>query len=80
MRVKMLISRVGVTETFNAGFEYDLPEERALRWLDSGFSMLADVEAAIVQPLAEVAVAEPVVEAAALSPVVEIATKRGRRK
>lgn len=78
MRVKMLNSRVGVTETFNGGTEYDLPEARALRWVESGFAMLVDDEIAVVEPVVESAVVDLVVEHAVAAPVVETAVKRGR--
>lgn len=79
VRVKMLNSRVGVNETFNGGSEYDLPEARALRWIDAGFAVPAD-EIAVVIDAPENAAVAPAVEAAIVVAPVEAAVKRGRRK
>lgn len=78
MRVKMLVSRVGVDVTYNAGSEYDLPEERAARWIDAVFALPADGEIAVSEPVAEVADVAPVLELAIAAPVIETAAKRGR--
>lgn len=83
MRVKMLISRVGVNETFDGGKEYDLHEVRAARWIESGFAVaveIAPIEFAVSEPVAEVAIEEPVIELAVIEPVRETATKHRRRK
>ena len=79
MRVKMLNSRVGVNETFNGGSEYDLPEARALRWIDAGFAVPAD-EVAVVINAPENAAIAPAIEAAVAVMPVDVAVKRGRRK
>lgn len=83
MRVKMLSSRVGVDVTFDGGGEYDLPEERAARWIEAGFAtavespISAPIEIAVSATVAEVAVVEPVIEAAVAAPP---PSRRGRRR
>lgn len=78
MRVRMLVSRVGVDVTYNAGSEYDLPDDRAGRWIDGVFAVPADGEIAVIDPVAEVAEVAPVHELAIAAPVIETAAKRGR--
>lgn len=77
MRVKMLVSRVGVDVTYNAGSEYDLPGVRALRWIEGAFAE-AVVEAAVVEAAAETVVEPPPAEIAVLPAAYETTAKRGR--
>lgn len=76
MRVKMLNSRVGVDVTFDGGSEYDLPEERALRWIESGFAVAVD---GVPEPAVTLD-AEPVEPESPADPVVQPVSKRGRRR
>lgn len=77
MRVKMLVSRVGVDVTYNAGSEYDLPDERAQRWIDGAFAEAVG-EVTSLEPAAEITVEPSAVEVAVSSPTYETTAKRGR--
>lgn len=81
MRVKILQGRVGTTEVFNGGSEYDIPDARAQRWIAAGFAVAVDGAPAVVEPVVEtpvvatepeVAVVEPVVETTVETPAPEI--------